>query len=93
MRGGSALRGRADGRRRRDKRRCNNQPDKRHERGVLRGGSAMRGGGQADGRRQGDERWHNNQPGKRRERGAMRGGGTMRGGGAGNGRRWWRDER
>jgi hypothetical protein len=35
----------ADGRRWRDERQCNNQLDKRHERGAVRGGGAMRGGG------------------------------------------------
>ncbi len=29
----------------RDERQCNNQPDKRHKRGAMRGGSTMRGGG------------------------------------------------
>jgi hypothetical protein len=35
----------ADGRRWHDERQCDNQPDKRHERGTIRGGIAMRGGG------------------------------------------------
>jgi hypothetical protein len=34
-----------DGRRRHDKRQCDNQSDKRRERGAMRGGGAMSGGG------------------------------------------------
>jgi hypothetical protein len=35
----------ADGRHWRDERQRNNQPDKRHETGAMRGGGVMRGGG------------------------------------------------
>ncbi len=41
----------ADGRRRHDGGCRDNQPDKRRERGAMRGGGTMRGGGAGNGRR------------------------------------------
>jgi hypothetical protein len=57
----------------RDERHRGNQPNKRHERSMTRGGGVIRGGGApVDGRRRCDERQRDNQPDEIDKRGRWR---------------------
>ncbi len=86
----------AHGRHQHDERQCSSQPDKRHERGTMRGSGAMRGGGGGVTRGDTKNSWAGQEvsaPGKKR--GTRRDNGAIRSGQVEvplDGR-WWHDEK